>query len=87
MNEYPQIIFPKGMMLKKRSEKTPEWIKLSISFKADEFIKFLEEHQNLGGWLTIDLKEKKGEKGNYYFALNTFKPESRAESGGNSLEI
>lgn len=64
-------IFVSGLYLSKKSENCPEFIKLRMSFKSKEFIAFLKEHTNEGGYCNIDLKKSK--EGKYYFELNNWK--------------
>lgn len=71
-------IFADGIRFIKPSEQTPEWIKGKVSVKVDSFIEFLKKHQNENGWVNIDLR--KSQKGELYFALNTFKPKKQEET-------
>jgi hypothetical protein len=65
-------IFAQGLRFE-INPKAPQWIKGKLSFKVDEFITFLKQHETKGGWVNIDLKESKG--GKYYAELNQWKPE------------
>jgi len=65
-----EIIFIDGLILKKPSEKAPKWILWNISIKTEDFIKFIQEHDNGSGWLNIDVKE--GKSGKVYCSLNTY---------------
>lgn len=67
------VTFIDGMRIEKPNEKAPEWVKLKISFKVDDFIKFAKAHQDRG-WLNVDLRKSK--QGKLYLALNDFKPQS-----------
>lgn len=71
-------IFADGLRFIKPTEQTPEWIKGKISVKVDTFIEFLKKHQNENGWVNIDLRKSR-EKGELYFALNTFVPKKQEE--------
>ncbi len=62
-------IFIDGMRISKPNEKAPEFIKLNISIKVDDFIAFAKQHA-VKGWLNIDVK--KSQKGVLYSALNTY---------------
>lgn len=66
-----ETIFADGMSVKKPHENAPEFIKLNISFKVDDFIKFLETYKNESGWVNVDLKKSKA--GKLYCQLNNYK--------------
>ncbi len=65
-------IFPDGIIFKKPREGAPDFVKGSLSFKVDEAVAFLKEHQNKG-WVNLDLKKSKA--GKLYLELNTFNRE------------
>lgn len=65
-------IFADGVKIDAKQTQYGEIIKLGI--KADEFIDFLAKYTNDRGYVNLDLK--KGQKGNYYLELNTYKSES-----------
>ena len=69
----PEPKFINGLIVK-RHEKAPEYVICALSFKADEFTKYLAENQS-NGWLNVDVKLSKG--GKYYASLNDYK-----QSGG-----
>jgi len=62
-------VFIKGMIVKKPSEKAPDFIKANISFKVDEIVQFLQEHAK-NGWVNVQVKESKG--GKYYAQVDTW---------------
>lgn len=66
-------IFANGFKFNRPREGAPEFVKGSISIKADEAIEFIKKYKNEKGWLNLDLK-KSGTKGTLYLELNTFKP-------------
>jgi hypothetical protein len=66
-------IFADGLIYKAPRENAPEFVKGSLSFKVDEFIKFLEANNTNGGWVNVDIKLSQG--GKLYCELNTYKPE------------
>jgi len=70
MNNKPEVVFPKGMIVKKPHENAPDFIKLNFSFKVDEFIAFLQEHKKEDGWVNADLKKSK--EGKLYVQLNNY---------------
>lgn len=71
-----ETIFPKGMIFKRPNENAPTFIKGKISFKVDEFIEFLQEHDNKG-WVNIDLLQSKENK--LYLKLDDWKKEDTEE--------
>jgi hypothetical protein len=81
MEEKKEKVFVDGMIFKTPDENTKEkapWIKGKISFKADEFIAFLQKHKSETGWVNVDLKKSK-EKGTLYLELNTWKPKNNLD--------
>ena len=70
-------IFADGLRFELPSEKAPEFIKGRLSFKAPEFIKFLEAHQSNAGWVNVTLKV--GQSGKAYAELDTWKPTPKVE--------
>lgn len=70
-------IFAQGFRFNRPHEKAPDFIKGSISIKADEAIEFIKKHQNEKGWLNIDLK--KSQSGTLYLELNTFQKGQKEE--------
>ena len=62
-------IFADGVKIDAKQTQYGEIIKLGI--KADKFIDFLAKYTNDRGYVNLDLK--KGQKGNYYLELNTYK--------------
>lgn len=64
-------IFTNGMSVKAPHQNAPDFVKANVSFKASEFIKFLEQYQNAEGWVNVDIKESKG--GKWYSELNIYK--------------
>lgn len=68
-------VFVDGMRFIKTGPNVPEFIKGRISIRVDSLIPFLKKHQSENGWVNIDLK--KSQKGELYFALNTFVPKKQ----------
>lgn len=70
--------FTDGLFADKPSEKAPEFIKARLSFQADKFKAYLDQHKNVAGYVNVDLKESRG--GKLYCELNTYKkPEQEME--------
>lgn len=68
--------FPNGFIVKPKHENAPDFIKLNISIKADEFIQYLKDN-NKNGWLNMQIKESKG--GKLYTELDTFEPTKKTQ--------
>lgn len=69
MNE---VKFPEGIIVKKPHSNAPEFVKGKLSIKRDEFIEWLKKQPE---WVNLDIKESK--KGNWYLAVDDWKPESK----------
>lgn len=68
-------VFSEGMIVKRR-DNAPEFVTCNLSFKVEEFINFLRQHEK-AGW--VNLTVKKGREGKYYAELDTWeKGESTA---------
>lgn len=67
--------FIDGMFVKRPHQNAPDFIKLNISIKVEQFIKWLQENKTDSEYLNIDLK--KSREGNLYLELNTFKADSK----------
>lgn len=74
-----ESILVDGMFFKKPHENAPDFVKGSVSMKADELVAFLQKHKKADGWVNVDLlKSKDGSK--LYFKLNTFQPEKKTDT-------
>ena len=71
-----ETVFAQGMIIKKPSENSPDFVLGKISIKVEEFIKFLQDHNNQG-WVNLDLLTSKT-NGNPYAKLDTWKPKEQA---------
>jgi hypothetical protein len=63
-------IFADGLIVK-RAENAPDFVTCNLSFKVDEFIAFLKQHES-NGWVNVDCMV--GRSGKHYAALDTWKP-------------
>lgn len=63
-----EVVFPKGMNVKDVPEVS--FVDLSIGFKKDDFIAWLQEQD--GPWVNIEIKRSR-DKNLPYAALNTYK--------------
>lgn len=68
-------VFVNGLIAK-RHERAPQWVIVNLSFKAEEFAKFLSENQK-DGWLNVDVKL--GQTGKYYAEVNSYKKQQAQE--------
>lgn len=69
MPEQRQTIFANGLVVKP-SGNAPRWVKMKLSFKAEEFIKTLQEHVDSQGWVNVQIKEAKS--GKLYGEVDTY---------------
>lgn len=69
-------IYVNGVFAKARDTQYGEVITLNC--KADELMRFIEEHQD-NGWIKFDVQRKRtpGEKTTHSVSLNNWKPEHR----------
>ena len=72
-------IFTNGLIFKLPREKAPEYVKGSLAFKVEEFIKWLQENVDDRGWVNVDLKVSRN--GKPYAEKNTWKPGDRRSAG------
>lgn len=56
------------MIAKKPHENAPDFVKLNLSFKVDEFSAFLQAHVKGDGWANVVVKE--GKSGKWYGELD-----------------
>lgn len=68
-----EVKFIDGLIVK---EGKPDFVKAKLSFKIEEFAKFVKENQK-DGWLNIDILESKN--GKLYGKLNDFTPEKKED--------
>jgi len=70
-------------MFPSRPENAPDFIKMKISLKRDEFLEFMRTTTKEDVWINIDIKESRA--GKLYAERNTWKkPESKDESINNN---
>lgn len=68
--------FVDGLLIKDRTERTPDFILASYSINTSQFKQWLADNEQhaVKGWLNIDIK--KSQIGNKYAELNTYKPQN-----------
>jgi len=69
--------FVQGLYINKKSENTPDFVKLKLSVKSKEFVAFLKEHTNESGYCNFDLLKSQDDK--LYFKLNDWKKGDKQE--------
>lgn len=74
-----EVKFIDGLIVK---EGKPDFVKAKLSFKIEEFAKFVKENQK-DGWLNIDILESKN--GKLYGKLNDFVPEKKGEESEDGM--
>jgi hypothetical protein len=63
-------VFVNGLIVKKAPEGAPDFVKCKLSFKVEDMVAFLNEHNN-EGWVNAEIKSSK--KGGLYAQLDTWK--------------
>jgi len=66
-------IFVEGAFVS-RNQNAPDFIKCKVSYKVDDFIKFLNKHKNAAGYVNTDIKVSK--EGKWYAQVDTWEPKS-----------
>lgn len=85
MDKKPEMIFPSGLIFKNPKEGAPDFIDAKMSFKTEEFIKFLRAHDN-NGWVNMDVRKPKDTSKSRYVCLDQWKPdETKRNSDGSEL--
>jgi len=69
-------------MFPSRPENAPDFIKMKISLKRDEFLEFMRTTTKEDVWINIDIKESKA--GKLYAERNTWKPIPKDEGMSNN---
>lgn len=69
-------VFAKGFNFK-RSENAPEWVVGKLSIKLEDAMPFLTQNQS-GDWVNLSIA--RGQQGNYYIELDTWKPTGQAST-------
>lgn len=76
-------IYADGLVGKSRETKFGTII--ALSFKAEDFISFLQDNANDAGWVNVDLLERRDGNG-YYGVLDTFTPKSKSGEESQSVK-
>ena len=72
------IVFADGIIFKLPRQGAPDFVKGSLSFKVEDAIKFLQEH-NKNGWCNVNLKVSRA--GKAYADLDTWEPSNSYSKG------
>ena len=73
-------VFVDGMIIKSKSDSTPEWVKEKISLKLDEFGAWVAAQKKADPsleWINIDIKQSQG--GKLYAERDMWKPTANAQ--------
>ena len=70
-------IFADGFRFEKPREGSPDFVKGRISVKVPEAVAFLQQHQNNGGWVNLEIKKSK--EGKFYIELDTYEAKPKVE--------
>lgn len=77
-------VYAQGLFAKNKTAPFGEYV--TMSFKVDEFIAWMQEHQNENGWINVDLMAKRDNSG-YYGVLDDFQPTgAKGQPAGNKRE-
>tara|TARA_B100000900_G_C20289555_1_gene597502 strand:+ start:339 stop:638 length:300 start_codon:yes stop_codon:yes gene_type:complete len=77
MSNKKEAIYPDGLILKKK-DTDPDWVIGKLSFKVEEFIKFLTKYEKKG-WVNVEMKIGK-ESGKPYTELDTWEPQPQGDT-------
>jgi len=77
MSNKKEAIFPDGLIIKKK-DTDPDWVIGHLSFKVEEFIKFLTKHEKKG-WVNVEMKIGK-DSGKPYTELDTWEPKPQGDT-------
>lgn len=69
---------PEGIYISKPKAGAPDFVKAKVAIQLDKYTAWAatqKEHLSEKGWLWFQVKE--GRNGEYYIALDTYKPEPR----------
>lgn len=75
------VVFAEGISAFKPHERAPEFVKANITVEAKKFQDWLQTHPELRdaeGRVRLSVLQSK-EKGTYYIAVDTYKPEPKSE--------
>jgi hypothetical protein len=78
MSDKPNKTYVDGVFIKSRP--VGDSVVLKVSIKAEDLCKFLEQHKNEGGWVNLDIWERKtpSDKGyTHTVSLDDWKPASK----------
>jgi hypothetical protein len=73
-------VFVDGMIIKNKTEGTPDWVKEKISLKLDEFGAWVAAQKKADPsleWINIDIKQSQG--GKLYAERDMWKPTANAQ--------
>lgn len=71
-----EMEFTQGFFAKQAGPNTPDFIKLKMAIKADEFIPWLQakaDEPDFDGWVNLEVRESRG--GKPYVCVDTWRPD------------
>lgn len=71
-------ILVSGMFVKDPHSNAPDFVKMRVSFKVEDFKKFLDENED-GGYVNVQIKRSQEEK--LYASLDTWRPDPNYNRG------
>ncbi len=75
--------YPKGIFINPRREGAPEFVRGSISIKAEDAVAWIKEVVNEAGYVNIDVLN--GDKG-LYLKHNDFKPKPKQDNQEEAID-
>lgn len=66
-----ELVFVEGLIAKEPPGAAPDYVKVKLSIKREEMIKWLESQD--GEWINAEVKE--GRSGKWYVAVDDWKPD------------
>lgn len=79
----PDKEFPNGIIAK-RNDNAPEFVLCNLSFKVEEFVKYLQDNESKG-WVNIDVKRSKW--GKIYADKNDWEKKEDSANNAPSTDI
>ena len=83
--ENKEKVFADGFIFKRPKEGAPDFVKGTLSIKADEATEFIKKYRKKDGWLNLTLK--KSREGKLYLDLDQWEPKKREDAEINPDEI
>jgi len=72
--EKTEKVFVDGLIAKKPRDTAPEWVKLNISIKREDLVRWLDDRQD--EWINIQVCEARS--GKWYAEVDMWKPKTNS---------